>query len=228
MQAPPDGALPVYVTGKQWMWEFTYPDGARSQDVLVVPLGQPIRLALSSRDVIHSFFVPAFRVKQDAVPGRTTVLWFQATELGAFPIFCAEYCGLSHSGMIGEVRVVDPADWARWTASQRGFVATSPDAPDGLAAEGRVVAADKGCLACHSVDGSSHIGPTWAGLWYAGVRLADGTTTVADEAYLTRSMMAPEAELVAGYAPLMPSYRGRLTPAETAALLEYIRWLEAP
>lgn len=229
MRAPPADAMPVYVTGKQWMWEFTYPDGTRAQEELVVPLGQPVRLALSSRDVIHSFFVPAFRVKQDLLPGRTTVAWFQATEVGVFPVLCAEYCGLSHSGMRGRVRVVDAAEWARWTDAHRGFVeAGPPGALVGLAAEGRAVAADKGCLACHTVDGSSHIGPTWRGLWYAPRPLADGGVAVADEAYLTRSMMEPHAQVVLGFDPVMPSFRGRLDAAQTAALLEYIRRLEHP
>jgi cytochrome c oxidase subunit 2 len=229
MRTPPDGAMPIYVTAKQWMWEFTYPDGTRAQDVLVVPEGQPIRLALSSRDVIHSFFVPAFRIKQDAVPGQTTIAWFQAVETGEFPILCAEYCGLSHSGMRGKVRVLDAAEWGRWAESNRaaGEVA-GPGALAGLAADGRTVAAEKGCLACHSIDGSTHIGPTWRGLWYAERPLADGTTVRADEAYLTRSMMEPEAQVVAGFGAVMPSFRGRLDARETAALLEYIRWLEPP
>lgn len=229
MQTPPPEAMPIYVTAKQWMWEFTYPDGTRAQDELVVPQGQPVRLALSSRDVIHSFYVPAFRTKRDALPGRTTLAWFEAVRPGVYPILCAEYCGLSHSAMRGQVRVVDPEAWARWTEGRRGLTqAGAPGALAGLAAEGRAVAAEQGCLACHSVDGSAHIGPTWRGLWYAERVLADGARVVAEEAYLTRSMMEPAAQMVVGFAPVMPSFRGRLDAAETAALLEYIRWLAPP
>jgi len=229
---PPADAMDVYVTGKQWMWKFTYPQGPSSIGTLRVPLGKPVRLLITSRDVVHSFYVPDFRVKQDAVPGRYTQLWFQATELGPHPIECAEYCGLSHSTMDGSVEVMDPSDYQRWLATQQVGLAeradgTPPRAPPGarLSLLGQQVAQKRGCLKCHSVDGSAHIGPTWLDLYGRHETLTTGQKVVADDAYLTQSMMDPLAKVVRGFDPVMPSFQGQLTPEDTAALLEYIRSL---
>jgi cytochrome c oxidase subunit 2 len=175
---------------------------------------------MTSRDVIHSFFVPAFRIKQDVVPGRTTVAWFEATKPGSYEILCTEYCGLEHSYMRGRVVVLDAGKWAeRAESSQVG---------EDLARQGQKIAADYGCLRCHTVDGTPHLGPTWAGAFGRPVRLANGRTVIADEAYLTQSMMDPLLELHAGFPPIMPTYRGLLEGVEVAALVAYIKSLPAP
>ncbi len=235
LQSPPENVMDVYVQAKQWMWKFAYPGGPSSLDVLRVPAGRPVRLLLTSRDVIHSFFVPAFRLKQDVLPGRYTQTWFQATRDGAYPVFCAEYCGLAHSRMRAQVVVMPPESFDAWLAEQRRHL---PEHQDGapvsqeavdprssLVQQGRAVAAEKGCLKCHSLDGEAHIAPTWLDLYGKSERLQDGSTVVANEAYLTESMMLPNAKVVAGYPPIMPTFQGRMTPAEVAAVLEFIKSL---
>jgi len=220
MVAPPN-ALPVYVTAKQWMWSFAYSDGRSDIDVLTVPVHHPIKLVMTSRDVIHSFYVPAFRMKYDVVPGRYYAAWFEATMPGEFDIECAEYCGVSHSRMLGKVRVLSADDYRRWQET------VSPGESHDLATQGLGVAARRGCLGCHTVDGQPHIGPTWAGLYGSGVKLDDGRTIAADDAYLTKSMMEPNADVVAGYKPVMPTYRGVLEEPEVAALVELIASLQS-
>jgi cytochrome c oxidase subunit 2 len=219
MRTTPPNALRIYVVAKQWMWEFAYPDGMTSEDELRVPVGQPIELVLTSRDVIHSFFVPAFRLKQDVVPGRMTTLSFQSDQPGEYDLLCAEFCGAGHSRMRGRILVVAPADYARWAA---GGGATS------LAEAGLRIAGEHGCLRCHTVDGTRHIGPTWLHLYGAPVRLNTGAIAIADDAYLTESMMDPGVQLVLGYPPVMPSYQGQLSGPEAGAIVEYIRSLRAP
>jgi cytochrome c oxidase subunit 2 len=209
--APPD-AQTVYVDAKQWMWKFVYAD-----DTLTVPVGKPIKLVMTSRDVIHSFYVPSFRLKQDVIPGRYVALSFTATKPGRYPIWCAEYCGVSHSNMHGEVVVLSAEDYARWSQ------ATVP--PGGLAARGKEVATKRQCVACHTLDGQRHVGPSFRGLYGSQVVLSDGRHVLADEAYLTRSMMEPNVEVVDGFKPVMPSYQGTLTPAEAGALVELIKSL---
>jgi cytochrome c oxidase subunit 2 len=216
----PTNAFVVYVTAKQWMWQFTYADGRSAEDVLVVPEDTIVELVMTSRDVIHSLFVPAFRIKQDVLPGRYVSIWLDRAKPGSYPIYCAEFCGVSHSTMLGEVRVLDRNAFAAWRHA-------GPHVS--LADRGRTIAAKKGCLACHTTDGQRHIGPTWSHLYGARVALDDGRTVVADEAYLTRSMMEPNADKVAGYSPVMPTYRGLLSAEETGALVELIRSLaDAP
>jgi cytochrome c oxidase subunit 2 len=217
MRRVPPGADTVYVVAKQWTWKFTHPDGRLENDVLTLPVGRPVVLVMISRDVIHSLFIPAMRVKQDVLPGRYVTLSFTPVRVGRYPLFCAEYCGLSHSGMLGEVRVLDAAEYRSWLDGAR-----SP----ALAELGREAAVRYGCLACHTVDGQPHLGPTWSGLYGSEVTLADGTRRLADPAYLTESMMDPEANIVAGYRPIMPTYLGSLGPAETAAIVEYIHSLQ--
>lgn len=236
LQTPPKGASDVYVMAKKWMWKFAYPGGPSATDVLRVPAGRPVRLLLTSRDVIHSFFVPALRLKQDVLPGRYTQTWFSASEPGHYPIFCAEYCGLGHSAMLGEVVVMPPGEFDAWIEQQRRSnqpaaqdeqpIASEDADPRGnLLEQGRRVAVAQGCFKCHSVDGSQHIGPTWLDLYNRKVKLEDGRTVVADEAYLTRSMMEPNFEVVAGYKPVMPTFQGKLSAPEAAAIVEYIKSL---
>lgn len=220
MQRAPSNARPAYVTAKQWMWKFTYADGRSANDVLTVEVGVPVELFMTSRDVIHSFFIPAFRTKQDVVPGRYTTLWFEPVKTGDFPVYCAEYCGVSHSNMIGVLRVLSRSDYAKWL--QR----SEQPSGESLASIGREVAVRHACFACHTVDGQPHVGPTWSGLFGSSVELTNGQRVTADAAYLTRAMMEPAAEIVAGFQPVMPTYMGSLSQPETAALVEYIRSLE--
>jgi cytochrome c oxidase subunit 2 len=238
LQQPPPGAMDVFVQGKRWMWKFAYAGGPSSLDVLRVPAGRPVRLLLTSRDVIHSFFVPELRLKQDALPGRYTQTWFSADRPGRYQIFCAEYCGLNHSGMLGELLVLPPDEFDAWVGEQRRGVAQAQDgaATPGeaqlpgasLVEQGRTVATQQGCFKCHSVDGSRHIGPTFLDLYQRQEKLSTGQQVVADEAYLTRSMMDPAAEVVAGYQNVMPSFQGRMTPPEVAAIVEYLKSLKTP
>lgn len=227
MQSPPSTALPIYVSAKQWMWEFAYPDGPTSNSVLVVPVGYPIKLIMTSRDVIHSFYVPDYRIKQDVVPGRTVTTWFEVVVPGVSDVLCAEYCGTRHSMMRAHVVALSAADYAQWRARVRAplELAGSKGEGVGLAARGKASAAEHGCLRCHSFDGTPFIGPTWARAFGAQRQTADGRSIRIDEAYLTESMMDPGAVIAAGFQPVMPSYRGLLEPQEVAAILEYIRSL---
>jgi cytochrome c oxidase subunit 2 len=235
---PPRDAMDVYVQGKQWMWKFAYPGGPNSLDVLRVPEGRPVRLLLTSRDVIHSFYVPALRIKMDVLPGRYTQTWFTATRAGRYEIFCTEYCGLSHSAMLAELVVMPAGEFDAWLTEQRRGLSVAQDgtpaASERVAAigsvveQGRRVAAEQGCLKCHSVDGTRHIGPTWTDLYLREERLADGKLVRADEAYLTKSMMDPAADVVHGFQNVMPTYQGRLSPPEVAAVVEFIKSLKTP
>lgn len=233
MAEPPRDAQVVYVDAKQWMWKFTYPGGRNTNDVLTVPVGTPIKLVMTSRDVIHSFYVPSFRAKTDVIPGRYTTVWFEATKTGTYPIWCAEYCGVSHSLMRGEVDVLSAEDYAKWERATRDE-AKLDDCGRGpgscgngdLVELGRAVAVRRACVACHTLDGQRHVGPTWSGLYGADRTLSDGRHVIADEQYLTRSMMEPNVDLVAGYPQVMPTYQGTLTAAETGALIELIRSLK--
>lgn len=244
MSVPPDDAIDVYVTAKQWMWKFSYPEGRASVGVLYVPAGRPVRLHLTSRDVIHSFFVPEFRIKRDAVPGMYTTAWFEATRPGRFQILCAELCGTGHSMMRGEVVVLREVDFMAWLDDRvplddRGeFAAGMPgerdrteprglEAPRRLAELGRTAAARHGCLECHTIDGTPHIGPTWLGLYGSRELMEDGEEVVVNPAYITESMMDPQARIVAGFPPVMPSFLGQISPAETAAIIEYMKSLAA-
>jgi len=237
IQTPPRESLDVYVVAKQWMWSFAYEDGTASQHDLFVPARRPVRLLITSRDVVHSFFVPAFRIKQDAVPGRMTVAWFRATQPGSYPLLCTEYCGLSHSRMRGRVIALEPAHFEGWrrrfidrdrpelSAISAG-VGRARGATDDLASQGERVASERGCTRCHTIDGTPHLGPSWAGLYRSQVALQDGRRITADDAYLTRSMMDPLHELRVGFQAIMPSYLGELSAAETGALVAFIHSLE--
>lgn len=238
LQTPPRDSLTIYTTAKQWMWSFAYPSGAGSNGVLYVPVGRPVKLVMTSRDVIHSFFVPAFRVKQDVLPGRSTSVWFEADEPGRHAIYCTEYCGAGHSTMRGEVIALDDADYDRALARLAPVAvapardgdpavvgAAAPAEPLSLAAMGQRVAAQAGCFRCHTVDGTPHTGPTWAGLYTADIPLQGGDRVIADEAYLTESMMDPRARVHLGFQPIMPAYQGLLTAPQVGALVEYIRSL---
>lgn len=233
---PPKDTMDVYVMGKKWMWKFAYPDGPNAIGTLHVPAHRPVRLLLTSRDVLHSFFVPDFRIKMDAVPGRYTETWFEATKPGRYQILCAEYCGTWHSQMWGEVVVMPPAEFDDWMTQQRAGLVDRVDTggDDGpsfhgtIVEYGKKVAMAQGCLKCHSLDGDPHIGPTWLDLYRRRETLETGEVVVADEGYLTDSMIDPRAKIVKGYKPVMPTYRGKLSAPDAAALVEFIKSLRSP
>lgn len=213
LRTPPQDATPIYVVAKQWMWKVQHPGGQREIDQLHVPLGQPIRLVMTSQDVIHSFYVPAFRVKQDVLPGRYTQLWFTATQTGAFDLFCAEFCGTDHARMGGQVIVLTPADYAQWLHAHAGI---------GLAAQGATLFRRLGCSGCHDPQSGVHA-PDLNGLYGSTVPLSDGTQILADERYLHDSIMLPKSQVAAGYAPIMPSYAGRIGEDDVLALVAYLK-----
>jgi cytochrome c oxidase subunit II len=213
---PPADALEVHVVGKQWMWKLRHPSGAREINELHVPIGEPVRLVMTSQDVIHSFYVPAFRVKQDAVPGRYTEAWFRATREGEYHIFCTEFCGTDHAVMGGKVVVMQPADYARWAAAQ-------PEA-DSLPREGARLFVALGCSGCHAPSSAVHA-PGLAGVYGRTVHLADGRAVRADEAYLRDSILQPKRDVVAGYEPIMPSFAGAVDEDELQKLVAYLMQL---
>lgn len=214
MYRPPAGALPVAVVAKQWMWKLQHRNGRREINELHVPLGQPVVLTMTSQDVIHSFFAPAFRLKQDVLPGRYTSLWFTATRAGEFRLFCAEYCGSEHSQMTGRIVVMRPADFSRWLAQ-------GPAQPD-LAQYGFALFRKLGCSGCHDARSTVHA-PLLYGLAGRVVHLQDGRTVVADDNYLRDSIVAPRKDVVAGFAPVMPSFAGQVSEEDILALLAYLR-----
>ena len=214
---PAPEALPVYVVAKQWMWKLQHRNGRREINELHVPLGEPVRLVMTSQDVIHSLFVPAFRIKQDVVPGRYTSLSFTATRLGSFHLFCAEYCGSEHSAMLGRVVVMTPADYARWLAE-----GTSEP---GLARRGFERFRRLGCSGCHAAGSTVHA-PALEGLLGRTVHLQDGRSLVADENYVRDSMLLPRKDVVAGFEPLMPSFAGQVDEEDIAAIVAYLRSTE--
>jgi cytochrome c oxidase subunit 2 len=217
MRRPPDDSLQVFAVGKRWMWKMQHLEGKREINSLHVPVGQPIRVTLTSEDVIHSFFVPAFRVKQDAVPGRYTDLWFEATRPGRYHLFCTEYCGSQHSRMVGEVVVLEPAAYQAWLAGESGAVVSMAEA-------GRDLFAQLGCPTCHA-DAANARGPALANLFGKSVRLADGGEVVVDETYLRRAILDPAGQLVAGYPPIMPTYKGLVSEEGLLQLIAYIKSL---
>jgi cytochrome c oxidase subunit 2 len=212
----PANAIEIHVVAKQWMWKVQHGNGAREIDALHVPLDKPIRLVMTSQDVIHSFFIPAFRVKQDVVPGRDTQIWFTATKAGVFPLLCAEYCGTDHSAMRGRIVVMQPEDYAEWLSKQ-------PEGDD-LGHVGARLFVVKGCSGCHAGSSTVHA-PKLEGLYGATVPLADGRSVKADDAYIRDSILQPKRDIAAGYPAVMPSYAGMLDDGEVQSLTAYIRSL---
>lgn len=217
MNRAPQNAMEVYVVGKRWMWKVQHLTGQREINQLHVPLGVPVKLTLTSEDVIHSFFVPAFRVKKDAIPGRYTTLSFKATKAGRYHLFCAEYCGTQHSGMIGEIVVLEPHEFQAWLAG--GAAATSP------AAAGEKLFKDLACATCHKGDSAAR-GPSLAGVFGSEVKLGDGSVVKADESYLRESIVSPTARVVAGYQPIMPTFQGVVSEEQLMQLVAYIQTLK--
>lgn len=213
---PPDNALPIYVVAKQWMWKLQHPEGQREINELHIPVGRPVKLTMTSEDVIHSFFVPDFRTKQDVVPGRYTTSWFIATKPGKYHLFCAEYCGTNHSRMGGWIYAMEPDDYQAWlSGSTRGAT---------LAQDGQKLFENLACANCHKTDGSGRC-PDLTGLFGKDVKLADGTTVRADEGYIRESILRPEAKVVFGYQPSMPTFQGLVTEENVLDLVEYVKSL---
>jgi len=215
---PPDETLNIYAVGKQWMWKFQHLDGQREINELHVPVGRPVKIIATSEDVIHDFFVPEFRVKADILPGRYVSIWFQPTKPGRYHLFCAEYCGTKHSGMIGQVVVMEPAEYETWL---------SGGAPEGsLASAGAKLFADLACNTCHRPDAQGR-GPVLDGLFGKTVSLQGGGTIVADEAYIRESILTPSAKIVGGFQPIMPTFQGLVTEEQLLQLIEYVKSLKA-
>lgn len=216
---PPQGSMEIYAVGKQWMWKFEHETGQREIDQLHVPLGRDVKMVMSSQDVIHSFFVPAFRIKADVLPGRFTQTWFRPTKVGTYHLFCSQYCGTNHSQMIGEVIVMEPTAFQAWLSGNGD--------QGSLAANGQEMFQQLGCATCHRSDTQGR-GPNLAGIFGKPVLLDDGRTVVADENYLRESILNPGAKIVAGFKPIMPSFQGQVTEEGLMALVAYIKSLSQP
>lgn len=256
MTRPPSDAMEIRVVAKQWLWQFQYPDtGKITINDVYVPVNKPVKFVMSSEDVLHSFFVPNMRTKQDVVPGMYTSVWFEPTVAGRHQIFCTEYCGTSHSQMLANLWVLTPEQWESWkrgkkiegiqdagkalaqvpvaapvagepnrASASEDQVASAAAAPlKNLAAQGRDVSKAKGCIACHSDDGTAKIGPSYKGLYDSKVELADGSSTTADENYLRESIEDPNAKIVKGFSPTMPPFKGLINETEMNALIAYIK-----
>jgi cytochrome c oxidase subunit 2 len=213
-QRPPPSDVEIYVVGKQWMWKIGHQGGRREIDSLHVPTGRVVRLTMTSEDVIHSFFVPAFRLKQDVLPGRLTTMWFRATKPGRYRLFCAEYCGTEHSRMIGEVTVLPPEEYAQW-------VSAGDDAT--VLERGRRLLDGLRCTQCHDTGEESTAAPSLVGLFGSEVVLTDGSRATADAAFVRHSILAPAERIAAGYEPTMPSYEGQIEPEEIMQITAYLR-----
>jgi cytochrome c oxidase subunit 2 len=216
---PPAGAMEIYVVGKQWMWKAQHMDGLREINELHVPVGRPVKLMMGSEDVLHSFYIPSFRVKADVIPGRYNVLWFTAIKPGKYHLFCAEYCGTKHSGMIGWIYAMEPTEFQAWLGGG--------NASDTPAAAGGKLFESQGCIACHR-EGSPIPAPLLKNVFGSTVTLQSGATVIADESYIRESIVNPQAKVVAGFQPLMPTFQGLVTEEQVLQLIAYVRSLSAP
>ena len=218
MARPPRDTMDIYIVGKQWMWKIQHPEGNREINELHVPVNTSIRLTMTTEDVLHSFYIPDFRIKQDVVPGRYTTMWFKATKPGKYHIFCAEYCGTNHSGMIGSIYVMEPADYEAWLSGGA--------AEGSLASQGQKVFQDLACNTCHRSDAQGR-GPMLDGLFGKAVQIQGGQTLIADESYLRESILNPRAKMVAGFEPIMPTFQGQVSEEQLLQLIAYIKSLGA-
>jgi len=215
----PQDTLDIYVIGKQWMWKIQQPNGHREINELHIPVGRDVKLVMASEDVIHDFFVPAFRVKMDVVPGHYNTMWFRPTKAGRYQFFCSQYCGTNHAVMGGWVTVMEPSDYAAWLSGSTGEDANPVVAGEKLFTE-------KACSTCHLSNGTGRA-PSLNGVYGGTVRLADGSSVTADEAYIRESILLSNAKIVAGYQPLMPSFQGQLTEEQILSLTAYIKSLQS-
>jgi cytochrome c oxidase subunit 2 len=214
----PKNAIEVYVVGKQWMWKIQHSTGQREINELHVPVGRKIKLIMTTEDVIHDFFVPAFRIKMDVVPGKYTTEWFEPTKTGTYRLFCAEYCGMNHSGMIGHIVVMEPREFDNWLSGN-----TANQTP---AVAGQQLFQSLGCVSCHGANGEGGRGPTLAGLFGRQTQLTNGQTIRADEAYLRESIINPQAKIVEGFGPIMPTFQGQISEDQLVQLLAFIKSLQ--
>jgi cytochrome c oxidase subunit 2 len=219
-RTPPRDSTEIYVVAKQWMWKLEHAEGQREINELHVPVDRDVKMIMTSQDVIHSFYIPAFRIKQDVVPGRYTVAWFRATKPGTYHLFCAEYCGTQHSGMIGSIVVMPPAQYEAWMTG--GTMTGGTSGP--LSVTGEKVFAELGCVTCHRSDAQGR-GPNLQGLFGAPVKLEDGRTVIADENYVRESILDPGAKIVAGFKPVMPTFQGLVSEEQLNALVAYVKSL---
>ena len=253
----PSDAMEIRVIGKQWLWQFVYKNGTSSVGDLYVPVNRPVKLIMSSEDVLHAFFIPNFRVKSDVVPGMYTSIWFEAKMPGIHQAFCTEYCGTSHSGMLARVIVLTDDQWKDWVSGKKidvdslpadptfpgyranrlgegmpGQEAPKPGAQMSLAEKGKALTASKGCIACHTADGSKLVGPSYKGIYGTEVKVTDNNdggkskTVTIDDNYLHESIEYSQAKVVDGYPPSMPAYKGLVNEEEIAAIIEYIKSLK--
>jgi cytochrome c oxidase subunit 2 len=214
---PPAGSQDIYVVGKQWMWKLQHPEGRREINELHVPVGRSFRLILASEDVIHSFYVPAFRIKQDAVPGRYTTEWFEATTPGKYHMFCSQYCGTNHALMNGWVYVMEPVAYQRWLSGATG--------EESMPAAGEKLFQSLGCASCHHPDGGGR-GPSMLGLFGKKVLLEGGRSVAADESYIRQCVLNPGSQRVAGYQPIMPTFQGQISEEGLLQIVAYIKSLK--
>ena len=214
---PPTNAMNIYIVGKQWMWKAEHPGGQHEINALHVPTGRPVQLTMISQDVFHSFSVPDFRVKREVIPGRYTTVWFEATSPGVYHIFCTQYCGTKHSGMIGDVTVLAPEDYQNWTQQSTSGMS--------LAQNGERLFASMGCNACHNGTAAAR-GPSLAGVYGAKLTLVNGSQVLVNDAYLRDSILNPSQHVTAGYAPIMPTYQGQISEEGLIDLVEYVKTLQ--
>ncbi len=215
---PPENAIEIYVVGKQWMWKLQHATGQREINELHVPVGRKVKLIMTTEDVIHDFFVPAFRTKADVIPGRYTTLWFEATKPGRYHLFCAEYCGMNHSGMTGSVIVMEQREFDDWLTGNLG--STTP------ATAGQQLYQTLGCASCHGADGEGGRGPALTGTFGSNVQLQSGQTVRVDEGYIRESITNPQAKLVVGFGPIMPTFQGQVSEDQLMQLVAYIKSLQ--
>jgi len=215
---PPANAMNIYVVGKQWMWKAEHPGGQHEINALHVPTGRPIQLTMISQDVFHSFSIPDFRVKREVIPGRYTTVWFEATTPGTYHIFCTQYCGTQHSGMIGEVTVLTPEDYDKWTKQSTSGMS--------LAQNGERLFASMGCNACHSGNAAAR-GPNLAGVYGSRLTLTNGSQVLVNDAYLRDAILNPSQHVTAGFAPIMPTYQGQISEDGLIDLVEYIKNMQS-
>ena len=214
---PPTNSMNVYIVGKQWMWKAEHPGGQHEINALHVPTGRPVQLTMISQDVFHSFSIPDFRVKREVIPGRYSTVWFEATTPGVYPLFCTHYCGAQHSGMIGQITVLTPEAYQKWTQQSTSGMS--------LAQNGERLFASMGCNACHNGSAAAR-GPNLAGVYGSKLQLANGSEVQVNEAYLRDSILNPSQHVTAGYAPIMPTYQGQVSEDGLIDLVEYIKTLQ--
>jgi cytochrome c oxidase subunit II len=246
MKQAPSDAYEIKVVGKQWLWTFLYDNGTTTVGELYVPVNKPVKLLMTSQDVLHGFFIPNFRVKQDVVPGMYSSVWFEATVPGKHQVFCTEYCGTSHSGMLAQVIALEDKDWNDWLRGKKIAIdkipnanrdpnetaaadtttisqASATNAPVSLVDQGKVIYNKMACATCHSTDGATKAGPTFKGLFGSKVTLTDGTVVTADENYIRESIELPNAKIVKGYAPQMPTFKGLINENDMTAVISFIK-----